>query len=118
MLHPRLLLLACTGAAIFRAGLVELPGEVEHEGAAGGVAGGDVAIAKEDGIGLVGVEKVDATQVGSQCAEAAQVEVFLHAKAAYDARLGDAEVVVFTLRGPVQIGTQPAVVRQIDGIAP
>ena len=65
-LHPRLLLFAGTRAAILRAGLVELPREVEHEGATGWIMDSQITIAKDDGIGLVGVEEVDAAQVGSQ----------------------------------------------------
>ena len=65
-LHPRLLLLAGTRAAVFRAGFVELPREVEGEGAAGWVVDCQIAIAVDDGIGLVGIEDVDAAQVGSQ----------------------------------------------------
>ncbi len=66
ILHSCFLLVACTGAAILRASLVELPREVEHEGAAGRVVDGEFAIAKDDGIGLVGIEGVDAAQVGSE----------------------------------------------------
>ena len=65
-LHTCLLLVACTGAAILRAGLVELPRQVEQESAAGRIVDSEVAIAEEDGIGLVGVEEIDAAQVGSQ----------------------------------------------------
>ena len=65
-LHPRLLLFAGTRAAILRAGLVELPGKVECEGTTSRIVDGEVAIAVDDGIGLVGIEDVDAAQVGSQ----------------------------------------------------
>ena len=65
-LHACFLFVAGTGAAILRAGLVELPRQVEDESAAGGIAGGEVAIAEDDGLGFVGVEEVDAAQVGSQ----------------------------------------------------
>ena len=65
-LHPRLLLFAGTRAAILRAGLVELPREVEQEGATGWIMDSQIAITEDDGIGLVGVEDVDAAQVGSQ----------------------------------------------------
>ena len=64
--HSCFLLLSGSSSAVLRAGLVELPGEVEREGAAGGVVDGEVAIAVDDGIGLVGIEDVDAAQVGSQ----------------------------------------------------
>ena len=59
-LHPRLLLLACARAAILRTGFVELPREVKGEGATGWVMDCQIAIAVEDGIGLVGIEEVDA----------------------------------------------------------
>ena len=45
LLHSCFLLVASTRAAILRAGLVELPRQVENEGAAGGGVGGEVAIA-------------------------------------------------------------------------
>ena len=64
-LHPRLLLLAGARAAILRVSLVELPREVKGEGATGWVMDCQIAIAVEDGIGLVGIEDVDAAQVGS-----------------------------------------------------
>ena len=61
---------------------------------------GEVTISEENGIGLVGVEEVDAAQVGSQRAETMQVEVLLNADVAYNAWLGDAEIIVFALRSP------------------
>jgi len=117
-LHSRLLLVAGATSAIFRTGLVELPRQVEDEGAAGGIVGGEVAIAEDDGLGLVGVEEVDAAQVGSQRAQAVERNVLLDAEAAYDTRLGDAEVVVLTFRGPFQVGAQTQGVGQFYGIAP
>ena len=66
MSHSCLLLVTGTGAAIFRAGLVEFPCEIEREGATGGIMDCQVTITENDGIGLVGVEDVDAAQVGSQ----------------------------------------------------
>ena len=77
-----------------------------------------IAIAVDDGIGLVAVEDVDAAQVGSERAQTAEAEVFLKAKAADEAWLGDVEVVVLSLRGPFHIGTQAEVVRQFDGVSP
>ena len=65
-LHPGFLLAAGTRAAILRAGLVELPRQVEQESAAGRIVDSEVAIAEEDGIGLVAIEEIDAAQVGSQ----------------------------------------------------
>ena len=55
-----------------------LPRQVEDEGAAGGVAGGEVAIAENDGLGLVGVEEVGAAQVGSQRAHYAEYDACNH----------------------------------------
>ena len=77
LLHPCLLLLAGTGATVFAAGFIELPREIEHESAAGGVVDGEVAIAEDDGIGLVGIEDVNIAKVGSQRAETTQIEVLL-----------------------------------------
>ena len=74
--HSCLLLLSGAGAAVLRAGLVE----VEGDGAAGGVVGREFADAVDDGGGLVGVQDVVAAEVGGQRAEAAQVEVVLHAE--------------------------------------
>ena len=65
-----------------------------------------IAIAVDDSIGLVAVEDVDAAQVGSERAQTAEAEVFLKAKAANEAWLGDVEVVVFTLRGPFYVCIQ------------
>ena len=118
LLHSCFLLVASTRAAILRAGLVELPSEVEDESAAGGIVGGEVAIAEDDGLGLVGIEEVDAAQVGSQRAQTTKRDIFLYAEAAYDAGLRDAEVVVLTLRGPIHVGTQSEIARQFDGVAP
>ena len=98
--------------------LVELPCEVEREGAAGGVVDGEVAIAEDDGICLVGIEDIDAAKVGSQRTETVQVEVFLDTKAGEETRLSDAEIVVLALRGPFHIGTQAEGVRQFDGVSP
>ena len=72
--------LAGATSAVLRAGLVELPRQVKNEGATGGIAGDEVAIAEDDGIGLVGVEEVDAAQVGSQRAQAAERDVLLDAE--------------------------------------
>ena len=117
-LHACFLFVAGTGAAVLRAGLVELPRQVEYESAAGGIAGGEVAIAEDDGLGLIGVKEVDATQVGSQSAQAAERDVFLNTEIADDTGLRDAEIVVLALCGPLQVGTQSESVGQFDGIAP
>ncbi len=64
--HSCLLLLSGSRAAILRVGLVELPGEVEHEGTTSRIVDGKFSIAVDDSIGLVGIEDVDAAQVGCQ----------------------------------------------------
>ena len=73
--HSCFLLRAGTRAAILRAGLVELPGKVKHEGATGWVVRGQFAIAIDDGIRVVGMEGVAATEVKGQRAKTAQVAV-------------------------------------------
>ena len=118
MLHSCLLLIAGAGTAVLRASLVELPREVEHEGATGWIVAGELAIAKYDGIGLVGVEEVYAAQVGRQRAETMQVEVLLDTEATNDARFVDAEIIVFTLCGPFQVGTEAEGMGQLEGVAP
>ena len=65
-LHSRLLLLAGTGAAILASSAVELPGEVKGEGAAGGIAGVQLARAIDGSPGLAGVEQVHAACVDGQ----------------------------------------------------
>ena len=117
-LHSCLLLRASTRAAVLRAGLVELPRQVEDEGTAGGIAGGEVAIAEDDGLGLVGIEEVDAAQVGSQRAQTVERDVLLDAEVADDAGPCDAEVVVLALCSPLQVGTQTKGVGQFNGVAP
>ncbi len=54
-LHTSFLLIAGTGATILRAGLVELPHEVDEESATGGIADGQLADAVDGGVGLVGI---------------------------------------------------------------
>ena len=98
--------------------LVELPREVERESAPGGVVYLEVAIAEDDGIGLVGVEEVVAAQIDRECAQTAEAEILLHAEVAQDAGLGDAEVVVVAFGGPLQVGTQTQVAGQFEGVSP
>ena len=117
-LHTCLLLLAGTRAAILRVGFVELPRQVEREGTTGGVVHLEVAIAVDDGIGLVAVEEVVATQVYRERAKTAEAEILLHAEVAHDAGLGDVEVIVVAFGGKVQVSTQAQVVGQLDGVAP
>ena len=106
MLHTCLLLLAGTTSAILRAGLVELPIEVDEERAAGGVGGREFADAVDDGLGLVSVQNINAANIKSQLSETAEVEVVLHAKCEVESLGGDAEVVVVALRGPLGVGSQ------------
>ena len=47
--HSGFLLLSCTAALVLRAGFVELPGDIEQEGATGWVVGGQFAVAIDDG---------------------------------------------------------------------
>jgi len=117
-LHPGFLLAAGTRAAILRAGLVELPRQVEQESAAGRIVDSEVAIAEEDGIGLVAIEEIDAAQVDCQLPKVTQMEVLLQAKTANDTWLGDTEIVVLALSGPLHVGTQPEGVRQFNGVSP
>ena len=78
----------------------------------------EVAIAEEDGIGLVAIEEIDAAQVDCQLAEVTQMKIFLKLQAANDTWLGDTEIVVITLCGPFHIGTQTEGVRQFNGVSP
>ena len=88
--HSCLLLLSGAGAAVLRAGLVELPDEVEGDGAAGGVVGREFADAVDDGGGLVGVQDVVAAHIEGQLSQTAQVEVALHAECEVKSLGGDA----------------------------
>jgi len=117
-LHSCLLLLAGTRAAILRLGLVELPREVEGEGASGRVVGGNLADAIDDAAALVGIEHIVAAQVGCQGAEAAQVEVALHAVVVSEGDAVEAEVVHVTLRRQAHACTQAPAMRQLHGVVP
>ena len=64
-LHSCLLLLAGATSAILLTGLVELPGEIDQESATGGVVNRQFADAVDDGVGLVGVEEVNAAHIKS-----------------------------------------------------
>ena len=79
---------------------------------------GEVAIAEDDGICLVGIEDIDAAKVGSQRTETVQVEVFLDTKAGEETRLSDTEIVELAFRGSFHIDTQAEGVRQFDGVSP
>ena len=61
----KFLLLAGATSAILRTGLVELPGEIDQERATGGVVNRQFADAVDDGVGLVGVEEVNAAHIKS-----------------------------------------------------
>lgn len=117
-LHAGLLLLASTATTIFRAGLVELPDEVDEEGAAARIGCRQFTDAVDGGVSLVGVEDVNATHIKRQLSETAEVEVALYANREVETLGCDAEVVVVTLRSPLGIGTQAEAVRQFDVVVP
>ena len=57
--------------------LVELPGKVKHKGATGRIVRSQLSITEDDGIGLVGMEDIAATQVESECTHTLQDEITL-----------------------------------------
>ena len=77
LLHTRFLFLTSTRAAIFGACFVELPGDVEDKGAAGGILHGQFTIAVERGIRRISVEEIASTQVEGQRTHPMQVQVTL-----------------------------------------
>ena len=83
-------------------GLVELPGKVKHKGAAGRVVRSQFSITEDDGISLVGVEDIAATEVEGECTHTLQVEITLQSYVGEKASAGHAEVVVVTLRVPLE----------------
>ena len=117
-LHSCFLLFSGSGATILRAGLIELPDEIDEECATGGVADGQLSDAVDGGIGLVGVEDVVATHIERQRAETTEVEVALHAEREVETLGVDAEVVVVALRCPLGIGRQTKTMRQFDVVVP
>ena len=117
-LHPRLLLLAGTRAAILRAGLVELPGKVDREGATGGIVRCQLSVSVDDSVGLVNMEGIAATEVEGQRAHVLQVEVALQADVGEETGLGHAEIVVVTFRIPLGRDIEAETVRQFDVILP
>ena len=117
-LHTCFLLLAGTRATILRVSLVELPCEIEGEGASGRVVGGNLADAIDDGTVLVGIEYIVATQVGCQGAEAAQVEVALHSEVASEDGAVEACVVYVAFRRQAHTCAQAPAMRQLHGVVP
>ena len=117
-LHAGLLLLSGTRTTIFRVGLVELPREVEREGASGRVIDGKLADAIDDAAVLVGIEYIVAAQVGCQGAEAAQVEVALHTEVASEDGADEAEVVYVAFRRQAHACAQAPAMRQLHGVVP
>ena len=91
--HSCLLLLAGTGAMVLRAGLVELPGKVEHKGATGRIVRCQLPVSVDDSIRLVSMEGIAATEVEGQRAHALQVEVALQSDVGEETGLGHAEIV-------------------------
>ena len=65
-LHSCLLFLTSAATTILRASLVELPSQVDHEGATGRITESQLAWTIHSTIGLIGVEDVVATQVESE----------------------------------------------------
>ena len=76
------------------------------------------ANAVEDGIGLVGVEDVNATHIEGQLSETAEIEVALDAEFCTKAVGSDAVVVVVSLVGPLGSSVQAEVLRQFDVVLP
>ena len=112
------MLAAGTGATILRAGLVELPDEIDEECAAGRIVSRQFTDTVDGGTGLVGVEKVSATHIEGQLSQTTEIEVALHAEREVETLLCDAEVVVVALRCPLGISRQPKTVRQFDVVVP
>jgi len=72
----------------------------------------------EGGIGLIGVEDVNAAHIERQLSETAEVEVALDTEFDIEAVGDDAEVVVVALHGPLSIGTQAETVGQLEVVVP
>ena len=83
-------------------GLVELPGDIEYKSATGRIVRSQLSIAIDDGIGLVGMEDIAATEVEGECTHTLQVEIALQAYVGEKASAGHAEVVVIALRIPLE----------------
>ena len=118
LLHSCFLLFSGTRATIFRVSLVELPCDVEGEGTAGRIVDGQLADAIDDAAVLVGLEYIVAAQVGCQGAEAAQVEVALHAEVASECGADEAGVVHVAFRRQAHTCAQAPAMRQLHGVVP
>ena len=99
-------------------GLVELPGKVEHKGATGRIVRCQLSIAIDDGIGLVGVEDIAATEVEGECTHTLQVEVALQSDVGEETGLGHSEIVVVSFRIPLGRDIEPETLRQVDVVLP
>ena len=118
MLHPCFLLFAGTTTAILASGLVELPGEVEREGTTGRIEYCQLTRTIDDGLGLVGIEDVVATQIEGQRAETTQIEVALNAHIDTSLSLQDAEVVDVAFRIETDSSIDAPALWQFDGVVP
>ena len=99
-------------------GLVELPGKVEHKGATGWIVRCQLSIAVDDGIGLVGMEGIAATEVEGQRTHTLQDEVALQSDVGEETGLGHAEIVVVSFRIPLGRDIEPETLRQFDVVLP
>ena len=96
--HAGFLLLAGTRTAILASGLVELPCQVEKEGATRRIKYCHLARTIQDSLGLVGILYVVATQIEGKRTQTAQVDVVLYTDIETSLRLQQAEVANITLR--------------------
>ena len=117
-LHSCLLLRAGTGTTVLRAGLVELPGKVEREGATGRIVRCQLPVSVDDSIRLVSMEGIAATEVEGQRAHALQADVALQSDVGEETRLGHAEIVVVTFRIPLGRDIEAETMRQFYVILP
>ena len=77
-----------------------------------------LAETEDSGIGLVGVEDINAAHIERQLSETAEVEVALDAEFCIEAVGDDAVVIVIALVSPLGIGTQAEAVGQFDVVLP
>ena len=117
-LHTGFLFLAGTRTAILRAGLVELPYQVEKEGATRRIKHRQLAWTIQGGLGLVAVEYVVATQVEGKQAHAAQVEVALNTHIDMPLSLQEAAVAHIALWIETSTGIDAPALGQLDSIIP
>jgi hypothetical protein len=63
-LHTCLLLFASTFSTILTVSLVKLPSQVEHKGTTSWVANSQLTLAKQGGVGLIGIKDIVSTNIG------------------------------------------------------